>query len=879
LLVPEVVQTSAMDCGPAALKALVAGFGIPVSYGRLREACQTDLDGTSIDTLEAVAVQLGLDAEQVMIPADHVLLDEAQALPAIVVVRLANNVTHFVVVWRRHGALVQLMDPADGRRWASQASLREQLYIHSLPVPAAAWREWAGSEDFLRPLRARLHAIGLGADAPALLDGALIDPEWGGLATLDAALRSTSALVTAGALRPGRQACAALGALIEQARAAPDGAASLIPESHWTVRPATPDEDGEAQLLLRGAVLVRARGRRAASPASDSDLPPDLAAAVRERPTQPWRLLLRLLGQHTWRDTLLLSGAVLSAAAAVTLEALLFQALLNLAPALDLVGQRLTALAALIGFVLAVLLLEGGLVAGSFRLGRQIETRLRLAFIAKIPLLGDRYFHSRLISDMAERSHSFHPIRQAPALVGNLLLALAELVLIVVGISWLAPASMPYALLIGVVALLPLAAQPWQLERDLRVRTHVGALSRFYLDALLGAMAIRSHGAERAVRREHDGLLASWARAALGFQRLNILVESAQLLLCYGLVAWLLLAHSTRVEAGGSTLLLIYWAVSLPLLGQEIAALARQLPTYRNLTLRLLEPLAAPADELRADEATPRPAPPGGVGLRFEQVSVVAGGHPILEDIDLELAAGSHVAIVGRSGAGKSSLVGLLLGWHRPVAGQVLLDGEPLDAAALTRLRQHTSWIDPAVQLWNRSLLDNLSYGGPTAALGMLGRDLADAELRELLQCLPEGLQSSLGESGALVSGGEGQRVRFGRALGRRDARLVILDEPFRGLDRQLRHTLLSRARTIWREATLLCITHDVAETRAFSRVLVIDAGRVVEDGAPGELATQHGSLYRRLLDEERAVHEQLWRHPSWRRLYVGGGGVREQQP
>src|ERR1041384_3449131 len=97
LIVPEVVQTSAMDCGPASLKGLLEGFGIPVSYGRLREACQTDVDGTSIDTVEAVAVQLGLEAEQVMLPVDHLLLPEAQALPAILVVRQVNDLTHFVI--------------------------------------------------------------------------------------------------------------------------------------------------------------------------------------------------------------------------------------------------------------------------------------------------------------------------------------------------------------------------------------------------------------------------------------------------------------------------------------------------------------------------------------------------------------------------------------------------------------------------------------------------------------------------------------------------------------------------------------------------------------------------------------------------------------
>lgn len=79
-LVPEVVQTSAMDCGPASLKSLVEGFGIPISYDRLREACQTDIDGTSIDTLEEIANQIGLDAEQIMVPLDHVLLADDGSL-------------------------------------------------------------------------------------------------------------------------------------------------------------------------------------------------------------------------------------------------------------------------------------------------------------------------------------------------------------------------------------------------------------------------------------------------------------------------------------------------------------------------------------------------------------------------------------------------------------------------------------------------------------------------------------------------------------------------------------------------------------------------------------------------------------------------------
>ena len=143
----------------------------------------------------------------------------------------------------------------------------------------------------------------------------------------------------------------------------------------------------------------------------------------------------------------------------------------------------------------------------------------------------------------------------------------------------------------------------------------------------------------------------------------------------------------------------------------------------------------------------------------------------------------------------------------------------------MNSLRSETAWVDPAVQLWNRSFADNLTYGGPASARQPIGLAIDGADLREVLEKLPDGLQTPLGEGGAMVSGGEGQRVRFGRALLKRNARLVILDEPFRGLGREQRRELLARARRLWQDATLICITHDVAETRAFPRVLVIEEG------------------------------------------------------
>src|SRR5262249_51760587 len=152
-------------------------------------------------------------------------------------------------------------------------------------------------------------------------------------------------------------------------------------------------------------------------------------------------------------------------------------------------------------------------------------------------------------------------------------------------------------------------------------------------------------------------------------------------------------------------------------------------------------------------------------------------------------------AVVGPSGAGKSSLVGLLLGWHKPASGVLWVDGVPLDPAALTALRRVTAWIDPTTHVWNRSLLENLEYGVEPGTADVVGRVVEQPDLLGVWRRVPAGLQTPLGEGGALVSGGEGQRVRFGRALRREGVRLGVLDEPFRGLDRAARGKLLARAR------------------------------------------------------------------------------------
>jgi ABC-type bacteriocin/lantibiotic exporter with double-glycine peptidase domain len=906
---PEVIQTSAMDCGPAALKCLLEGFGIGISYGRLREACQTSVDGTSIDTIETLAQSLGLDAEQVMMPVDHLLLAESDALPAIVVVRLPSALTHFVVVWRVHGDWVQVMDPARGRRWVRRAAFLRDVYTHSLPIGADMFRDWAASDGFTRPLVRRMRALDIAAvDAGALVAAALAEPGWPRIAALDCAVRTVTELAAAGAVARGAEALRLVGAL---ATAGVPG-----PSIHATATTATPAADGGEQVTLRGAVMVRVSGAAPLSDAGRAELPLELRAAVDEPRTRVWAELRQLLSKGPSEGPLdpprssaagrspaaltrftdgkvrlrTLAAGVVLAALATVVEALLFRALFDAAAGSDgaarLLGPpglgRGALLAAIVVLLALVLPLELPLAWGLRRAGARIEERFRHLFARKIPRLGDRYFQTRPVSDMAERAHLAHRLRALPTLAADVARVAIEIVVIAAALVWLDPGGALLTLaLAAAMLLLPLAVQPALAERDLRMRNHAGALGRFYLDGLLGLQAVRTHAAEPALAREHRDRLHEWVRAARASLRAALGAEAAQALVGFGLAVALLADFFARAGGRdpGTALLAVYWALSLPMLGQELGLILQQIPAQRSLALRLLEPLGAPEEaeatgEAKA-EARAEPRAPGAAAIALAGVRVVAAGHEILEIASLTIAAGEHVAIVGASGAGKSSLVGLLLGWHRPAAGAVNVDGQPLDVVALEALRRRTVWVDPSVYLWNRSLAANLAFG-LAAAPGDLAAAVAEAELGDVVRRLPHGESTPLGEAGALVSGGEGQRVRFARGVLRPEPALVILDEPFRGLARDQRRELLARARRLWSGATLLCVTHDIEETAQFARVLVVAGGKIAEDAAPAALRADPTSRYAGLLSAEARVRAASWSSATWRRLRLSGGRIAE---
>lgn len=833
-LVPEVIQTSEMDCGPAALKCLLEGHHVAASYGRLREACQTGVDGTSIDTLEEIAIALGLNATQTMLPPDHVLLPEASFFPCIAVIQAGLGLTHFVVAWRRVGPWIQVSDPSSGRQWIPVGRFVGMLYAHQQTLAADAYLEWAGDEMNRTLQLARLRQLGV-------TDIEVPNNAWQALATLDAAIRVTQRLIDAKAIEIGDQASRTVRNFIAHPEA--------IPESAWAICDAGDDEN----IIFEGAVFLHVAGLREGGPVQEA-LTPELAAALSEPPSRPLHELLQLVreGSGIW-----LAGS-LTLAAMLTGAAVLAQGYLLNRFAKDGGGERLILLAA----VAITLLLQLPQAFGWLALGRRLELAFRRRFLRKIPKLGDAYFRSRPRSDMADRSHALYRLRNLPPFFGRMLRTSAELLLTACGILWLAPSAVVPVLLLLVSAFaLPWLMKPVVLEQDLRMRIQFGAMTRYYLDAMLGLFAIRAHGATRIIRRAHSELTDSWATTAFAYQKTLIAAEGVQLLVSYAITIWIIAAHHHQDPM--QLALVAYWTLATPALAAALLQSIWQYPGHRNVTLRALEPLGA----LEEAMSTALPAKGGGIEIAFDNVAVRVAGHTILEDLNLHIRAGEHIAIVGHSGAGKSSLAGLLLGWHKPSAGLLKLDGIAYPQGAPAALRKQIAWVDPEVHLWDASCLENISYGSEDAAAA---RDAyAEAELQTVVD-----LAAGVGPQGARLSGGQGQRIRFARAWMRADARLVILDEAFRGLDSETRASMLQKARQRWPDATLLMITHDTEAAAALDRVLVVDGGRVVESGGPQELLANVESKFREMREVELRNRRAF---DDWRGLRLVNGRLEER--
>jgi ATP-binding cassette subfamily B protein len=231
------------------------------------------------------------------------------------------------------------------------------------------------------------------------------------------------------------------------------------------------------------------------------------------------------------------------------------------------------------------------------------------------------------------------------------------------------------------------------------------------------------------------------------------------------------------------------------------------------------------------------------------------GGERVLQDFNLHIHAGERVGFVGRSGAGKSTVTALIQRLYDPDRGHVLIDEQDVTEVTQESLRRSIAVVHQDISLFHRSVLDNLRYGKPDASDSEIFRAAEQARCTDFIERLPQGFETIVGERGLKLSGGERQRLAIARAF-LCDAPIILLDEATSALDTESEQAIQAALTRLFRGRTVIAIAHRLSTLNAFDRIVVLDKGRIVEQGPPGELLRHQGAysrMYVRQLSARRA--------------------------
>jgi ATP-binding cassette, subfamily B, bacterial len=373
------------------------------------------------------------------------------------------------------------------------------------------------------------------------------------------------------------------------------------------------------------------------------------------------------------------------------------------------------------------------------------------------------------------------------------------------------------------------------------------ALAGEATEVLRNVRAVQAFTREREAGGHFSGRSRGAARAALAAMDLEARWSPvADLLLAAGggLVLWL---GVTAVTSGRMTLgtLLVVLAYLSSLYGpiRALARLARTLARGAASRERILEVLDSGEVVPQAPDPVPARPPRRGIALRGVWFAY-AEGAPVLRHLDLEVAAGERVCVVGPTGAGKSTLLSLLLRFYDPGAGAVEVDGTDLRRLELDSLRRQIALVPQDPWMLDGTIADNVAFGRPDATSQELEAAARAALVDEIVERLPEGWATQVGEGGVRLSGGQRRRVALARAI-LRDASVLLLDEPTSGLDAAAERAVLDALDRAAEGRTVLAVSHRLSLAARADRVVVLDGGRVVEQGPPAELRAAGGAYAR----------------------------------
>jgi ATP-binding cassette subfamily B protein len=473
--------------------------------------------------------------------------------------------------------------------------------------------------------------------------------------------------------------------------------------------------------------------------------------------------------------------------------------------------------------------------------------RLSPRFYAKMPV---GQIIARLNGDIAEIQRVVAEV--ALAWVGNILFLVGTAVILV---------NMDPILFAVSLAMLPPAL--WALARYRRrldgavagVRDKSADVGSFLIEALLGMRLVVSMNAQQRETARFKVRNDSFIDALMTMRRLTYLAGGLPGLLLAvgsGLVFWV---GGTRVIDGTITMgtLVAFVAYQVRLLGpiQALMGLVAGLTAAGVSLRRVQEIMDTPVDVEEAADAVALTAPRGQI--RFERVSFGYGrGAPVLSEVTLEVAPGERLALVGRSGEGKSTIAELLLRLIDPDGGRVLLDGLDLRRVRLADLRRHVVVVDQEPFLFNTTVAENVRFARPDASDAELSDAIRAAGLSELIARLPQGAETPVGERGRALSAGERQRVAIARAF-LADPAVLVLDEATGALDPASEANVIAGYEAVMRGRTTILITHRAELARRANRILVLQGGRIVEEASPGAFGVD-GRAFQELFAQVQPV-------------------------
>jgi ATP-binding cassette subfamily B protein len=361
------------------------------------------------------------------------------------------------------------------------------------------------------------------------------------------------------------------------------------------------------------------------------------------------------------------------------------------------------------------------------------------------------------------------------------------------------------------------------------------------------------------MRREHHRFdatvsreLTARQRSLLYLERLRLIHAVVTVVLTVGLLAWAIhLWQAGRISSGDVVLTCTLGlsvlhatrdlAIALVDVTQHLARLSEALAT-------LLQPHDLP------DHPEAAPLLRAGASVTIRNVAFrYPGGRNVFENLNLRLMPGQRVGLVGESGGGKSTLFGLLQRFYDVQHGGIFIDGQDIRRVTQESLRAVIAVVPQDVSLFHRSVIENIRYGRPDASDAEVLRAAQAARCLEFIEAMPQGMNTIVGDRGVKLSGGQRQRIAIARAL-IKDAPLVLLDEATSALDSESEEAVRAALNDLMRGRTVVAIAHRLSTVRSFDRIVVLQGGCVVQDGAPGELAYLPGP-YRELLRYQERSH------------------------